>query len=182
MEKLTPRPELLVGRSDQVAQDAEKRVRELLVRHPSLVAPGIIDLIAQAEAESARQEYIRRRNKGEANDYCSRQPGLILYLTPQGCDKAIEEFKQVGYAIVPTTQIMKINSNLVALQLPKAIYGTGLETAEFHLEAEADYRQTNKAEKPFELETGYIVRIEGSADELWQNKDYQWDGTPKATS
>lgn len=181
MEKLTPRPELLVGKSNEVSQAAGQSARELLARHPNLVAPGVVDLIAQTEAELAAQDYVKRRNEGNANDDYSLKPGLIVYLTPQGCQKVVETCEKAGYAIVPT-QFERVNLNLVALQLPRGIYGMGGGGAKFYQETSANWEKYNMGEKPFSLEYDEVVRIEGSADELWQNADYHWDGTPKATS
>ena len=181
MNELQPRPELLVGRSAEVAEVAGQRARELLTRHLGLVAPEVVELIAQREAGLAGQEYVRRRNEGKANDDYSQRPGLIAYLTPQGCQKVVETCKKAGYAIVPT-QFERVNRNLVALQLPRGVYSIGGGGAKFYQEASDDWEFSNRAEKPFLLEYDDVIRIEGSADELWQNDTYQWDGTPKAIS
>ncbi len=51
--------------------------------------------------------------------------------------------------------------------------------ASFYLEASEDLRQS---EKPFALDYEDVVRVEGDADELWQNVHYNWDGTSKEPS
>jgi len=141
----------------------------------------VVELITQREAELTRQEYVRRRIEGKANDDYSQQAGLIAYLTPQGYEKAVEVCEREGYAIAATL-IEKINPNLVAIQLPRGVYSIGGGGAKFYQEASDDWKHSNRAEKPFLLEYDDVVRIEGSADELWQNVDYQWNGTPKTTS
>lgn len=178
MERLTPRPELLAGRSTEVAKGAEQRVRELLGRHPSLVASEVVDLIAQRETTLALQEYGNRRLDGHANDNYSQQPGLTAYLTRQGCERVVEMCEREGYAI-PDTQIEEVTPDLVALRLPRGVYGMGMGGAQFYQEASADWKQSNKADKPFALGYNDVVRIEGEANELWQNVNYQWDGTRK---
>lgn len=179
IEGTTPSLEILLGNSTEVARTAGQNVRELLRRHEDLVGPGVIERIAQAEAELAGQEYIQRRIEGEANDSHSKRPGLTAYLTPQGCEKAIEICKKAGYAI-PATQIEEITLDLVALQFPKGVYGPGGNCMQFYQEADVDWEPLTEAEKPFALEFQDIVRIEGKVSTLWQNRDYQWDGTPKA--
>lgn len=181
MERLAPKPELLVGRSTEVAKGAEQRARELLGRHPSLVAGEVVDLIAQREASLALQEYGKRRLDGHANDNFSHQPGLTAYLTPQGRKRVVAMCEREGYA-VPNTQIEEVTPDLVALRLPRGVYGMGMGGAQFYQEASSDWEQSNRAEKPFALGYDDVVRIEGDANELWQNVNYQWDGTPKASN
>src|SRR3990172_2158458 len=121
MERLAPRPELLVGRSTEVAKGAEQKTRELLGRHQSLVAPEVVDLIAQRESALALQEYGKRRLDGHANDNSSQQPGLTAYLTPQGRERVVEMCEREGYTI-PDTQIEEVTPDLLALRLPKGVY------------------------------------------------------------
>lgn len=178
MERLTPKPELLVGRSTEVAQDAEQRAREFLDRHPDLMAPEIADLIVQREAHLALQEYGKKRLEGHANDNRSKQPGLTAYLTLQGYERVVEICECEGYPIADT-QIKKITTDLVALRLPRGVYSTGMGGIQFYQEANTDQSQFRGANKPFGLGYNDVVRVEGDANELWQNVNYQWDGTPR---
>jgi len=180
MERLAPRPELLVGRSTEVAEDAEQRARKLLGRHPTLVATEVVDLIAQRETSLALEEYGKRRLEGQANDNYSQQPGLTVYLTHQGSERVVEMCKREGYPITET-QIEEVIPDLVALKLPRGVYGMGMGGAQFYQEASADWERSNRADKPFALGYDDVVRIEGNANELWQNVNYNWDGTPKKT-
>ena len=83
-----------------------------------------------------------------------------------------------GYAI-PDTQIGEVTPDLAVLRLPRGVYGMGMGGAEFYQEANTDWEQSHRAEKPFALGYNDVVRIEGDANELWQNVNYQWDGAPK---
>lgn len=180
-EQSTPKTNLLVGRLTEVVQYAEQKVRELLGRHPDLVAPVVVDLIAQKEATLASQEYFKRRVDGYENDDYSQQPGLTAYLTPQGRDEAIKMCEHQGYSIAGA-QIEEITPNLIALRFPNGIYNTSGGGANFFLEASGGWGEcTNTPDKPFFLDYNDVVRIEGDSNELWQNIDYNWDGTPKAT-
>ena len=181
MERFEPKPELLVGKSTEVAKGAEQRARELLGRHPSLVAKEVVDLIAQRESALALQEYGERRISGHANDNSSQQPGLTAYLTRQGRERVVEMCEREGYPIADT-QIEEVTPDLVALRLPRGVYNMGMGGAQFYQEARADWEQSYKADRPFTLAYNDVVRIEGNANELWQNVNYQWDETPKSTT
>ncbi|MBI2268398.1 MAG: hypothetical protein HYU80_03055 [Candidatus Blackburnbacteria bacterium] len=85
-----------------------------------------------------------------------------------------------GYPITET-QIEEVRPDLVALKLPRGVYSMGMGGAQFYQEANADWKQSNRVDKPFALGYNDVVRIEGNANELWQNVNYNWDGTPKKT-
>lgn len=181
MERSTPKPELLVGRSTEVAKDAAQEARGFLGRHSSLVAPEVVDLIAHREGASALQEYGKRRLDGHANDNFSQKPGLTAYLKPQGREKVAAMCEREGYPIADT-QIEEITPHLIAIRLPRGVYGMSMGGAQFYQEADTDWEQSGRAEKPFALDYNDVVRIEGDSNELWQNVNYRWDGIPKASS
>lgn len=178
MERFKPRPEFLVGRSAKVSSVAEKKVRKLLSGHSDLVSPETVDLIVQREVALALQDYGEKRLRGYANDDYSQQPGLTAYLTPQGRERVVEMCEREGYPIVDA-QIEEVTTDLIVLRLPRGIYHMGGGGAQFYQEVNTDWKQLNEANKPFTLGYDDVVRIEGDANELWQNAYYQWDGTPK---
>lgn len=178
MERLEPKPELLVGRSTEVVKGAEQKARELLGRHPSLVAGEVVDLIAKREAALALQEYGKNRLDGHANDNYSQHPGLTAYLTRQGCERIVKMCEREGYPI-PDTQIEEVTPYLVALRLPIGVYSMGMGSAQFYQEASSDWEQSHRANKPFALDYNDVIRVEGKINELWQNVNFQWDGTPR---
>jgi len=178
MERLAPRSVLLVGKSTEVAKYAEQKARELLGRHPGLVITKVANLIAQREATLALQEYGKKRLDGYANDDYSQQPGLTAYLTPQSLKRVVKMCEQDGNRIT-NIQIEEVTINLIALRLPRGAYVMGGGGAQFYQEANTDWEQSHTADKPFLLDYNDVVRVEGDANELWQNINYQWDGTPK---
>jgi hypothetical protein len=171
-----PRPELLTGWSPEVALQAELQARELLSRHPGLIAPEVVEMVAQREMGFAVQRYGESRFAGRANDNGSKKPGLTAYVTPEARDYVVEVFKREGYGV---PQIEEVTPELIAVRLPKGVYGMGLGGAQFFVDESDDNGDKRKAEKPFVLRYKDVVRVEGDADELWQNHDYNWDGTRK---
>ncbi len=116
-ERPQPRPELLKGRSAEVAKGAEQRAREMLGRHPGLVGAEVVDMVAQREAGLAVQEYGRRRLDGRANDNSSRQRGLTLYVTPEARGYITELSVNEGYEHLES-QVEEVSPGLFALRLP----------------------------------------------------------------
>ncbi len=176
METLGPRPELLLQASLGVAKQAEDSTRQLLGRHSDLLTPVAIDLIAEREYKSALEQHARKRYEGRANDNYSYHPGLMLYVTPTTKDLLFTVFKKAEYPVTED-QVIPVTSTMQAIRFPRAIYGMGLGGCQIYLEAAEDWEKSNLAEKPFALGYRDVIRIEGDANELWQNWDYKWDGT-----
>lgn len=173
------RPELLFGKSVEVARRAEEEIRSILSKHKDLIPNKTVDLIAQRQAAAALIEYRERRIRGLANDDSSQEPGLTAYLTSQGRDRIVALCLSKGYPI-PEKHFQEITQEVVALRLPKGIYEMGGGGCLFHQEADAV--NDDNARKPFSAGYHEIVRIEGDANELWQNVNYTWKGTPRKAS
>jgi hypothetical protein len=180
-DRLTPRQELLEGpHIAEIARQAEERAKELLNRHSDLIGPGLGNIIAQRESIFAIEEYKQRRYEGLENDSSSEKPGITTYVTPLGRDEILETCRQEGYPI-PDYQIEELTPDLIALRLPRGVYGTGRLglSIQFYQEASYDWENSSMASKPFVLHPNSVVRIEGDNNELWQNAAFQWNGAPK---
>lgn len=176
--ELQPKPGFLIGRSAEIAHQAEGKVRELLGRHLDIVSPGIVNIIAQREAASARQDYEQKRQEGRANDNYSQKPGITIYLTGEAKHILVEVLEESGRHI-PEEHVEQTSENVWKLRFPRGVYNMGFGGASFYEEAAEDWERTNEAEKPFSMPYDAVVRIEGDNDELWQNVHYNWDGTLK---
>lgn len=182
-ERLEPRPELLAGRSVEVAQEAQEAARDLLNRHPGLVDPTIIELIALREGALALANYARNRREGHENDKSSRKPGITIYVTPETRRKVIERCEHGGYP-VPSALMEEVTPTMWALRFQTGIYMAVGGGVQFHQETAPNfqYGSYHMGTKPFALDYEEVIRVEGDDNELWQNLDYNWDGTPRVTN
>ena len=170
MRRIEVRPELLVGRSAEVANRLSEQARELLNRHKRLVGTEGADLIVQREAEMAIKAYARSRIGGHANDDSSLEPGLTAFFTSDGRKTMIMMCKRDDYPIADS-QFTEVAPNLISLWLPQGVYRMGGGTAQLYPEANSEYR----GKRLFELNYVMLVRIEGDPDhnELWQNWNFR---------
>src|SRR3989344_2161281 len=180
MERVQSRGESFVGfgKSQEVAIRAEQSAREFLGKHADLIGQTVIDIVAQRESALALDKYGQRRLEGHANDNWSRKPGITVYVTPDAKEAVVRVFERENYPVTQE-QIEAVNPNTWAFRFPRGVYGMGMGGCQLYLEASEDWEKSNKAEKPFVLGYNDIVRVEGDANELWQDVNYQWDGTPK---
>lgn len=130
------------------------------------------------EEGTALVAYIQSRLQGEENDDSSSEPGLTVFLTRPGYEGVVGTCAQEGYPLDPT-QIEEVTPDLFAIRLDRGVYSIVAGGAQFYQEADKDWKTNQKAKKPFALGNHHVIRIEGYANELWQNRYYEWDGTPK---
>lgn len=172
--------DLLVGATERVATDTEKRVRELLDRHQDLVAPGVAHQIIQREVSRATEEYGARRLEGHANDNFSKAPGMTIFMTDHAKASLVPIFEEAGYA-VPAEQWQPSLNNTWSIAFPAGAYSMGMGGYSFYQEADPDLDSgKGSRRKPFSTPYDSIIRVEGKSGELWQNVHFNWDGTPKA--
>ena len=180
-EQLSPRPEFLVGRMEAVASQTEGKVREILSRHADLVAEGVVEQIVAREVSRSKEEYAAQRLEGHANDNNSKTPGITIYMTDEAKVAIAELFKrEVGYS-VPQEQWRSLPNNIWEISFTSGIYSMGMGGCQFYQEADANFMEggRDKVRRPFTARYDDIVRVEGKSGELWQNVNYNWDGTPK---
>ncbi len=185
-ETLGPRLELLAGRSVRVAQEAEKTARDFLDRHTGLLSPAVSELIVRREASLALEGYTRRRAEGHENDISSRKPGITIFVTSAGKEYVVQGCERAGYPVRPE-QIREVTPTVRALRFQTGIYFKGPAAVQFHQEAAPIFQNDqhgtcHAGNKPFAVGDGDLIRVEGDANELWQNSDYTWDGTLRVTT
>ncbi|KKR49647.1 MAG: hypothetical protein UT84_C0022G0010 [Candidatus Curtissbacteria bacterium GW2011_GWA1_40_16] len=180
-EQFSPRPDLLKGQTESVANDTENRVKELLGRHQDLVAPSVAQQIIEREVSRAVQEYGAKRLEGRANDNYSKAPGVTIYMTNEAKVAISALFdREPGYSI-PPEQWRSLPNNIWEVSFPRGIYSMGGGGCQFYQEADDDFDRgrRDRVRRPFTAGYDDIVRVEGKSGELWQNANYNWDGTPK---
>lgn len=177
MSELEPRTEILKGSVNEVADNVEKTVREFLKKHEELgiITQKQVDKIAINERASAIGEYLTGRLEGRENDD-SGGPGITIFVTEKGKEDVVKNCSDYGYPILPE-QIRQISQNLWVLSFKRGIYYMGFGGAQFFQEGEGPSQKGTV--KPFTLYYSDVVRVETPDGHLWQNWDYNWDGTPK---
>lgn len=180
-EQLSPRPELLVGRVEAVASQTEGTVRGLLSRHKDLVAEGIAEQIVAREVSRAKEEYATQRLEGHANDNFSKTPGVTIYMTDEAKVAISALFEREGGYAISAEQWRSLPNDVWEVSFDKGIYSMGMGGCQFYQEADANFNEggRDKVRKPFTARYNDVIRVEGKSGELWQNVDYNWDGSPK---
>ncbi len=170
--EMSPINRFTESKSAELQQRTHTAVRDMLKRHSGLIGPEIVDLISQREGKKAAEDFISARLGGLANDNSSERPGLVLYVKPEVKDEIVEKRKERG-EIIADAQIIEINPNLFSIIFPDIRYTESVGAVLFYKVAgEQDISH-------MALDFDKIVRIEGYKNELWQNRDYNWNGTTK---
>lgn len=180
-EHMLPKPDLLLGRVGEVGDNRETEIQELLSRHSDLITDNIANQIAMREAKRAREEYLKSRLEGHANDNISKAPGITIYVTDEAKAVLTSKFEQALYP-VPKQAWKPIANGVWEISFAKGIYQMGFGGCQFYQEADDDYFKggSGNARLPFVARYDDVIRVEGDSGELWQNVNYSWDGTPKS--
>lgn len=175
---LTPREELLMSGVEQVIESKEKEVRELLARHTGLVSADTINQIVEKEIKATRDDYRRKRLEGKANDQWSyEKPGITVVVSTKVKDALLEICEKAAY---PRQEAEEVAEGIWYLKFPKGLYSAGGGGMQFYLEPGREKGQPMyKAKYPLATPYNDVIRVEGEGNYLWQNTNYNWDGTPK---
>jgi hypothetical protein len=170
MERLNPSPEFLRGNSVEVGKRAEGHVRRLLSKYQDLVDPQVVNSIAEREKNQATQRYLERRAAGLANDSYSKGEGITLYLIFS--EEESKAFKN-----------LRLNKKAKKVDgMVRGVFTVDFPHGTFAMPDEGASFTPNKARNPsggFYIPYPCVIRVEGRHGELWQNPDYNWDGSDK---
>lgn len=180
-EQLSPKPELLVGRVEAVASRTQSEVSELLGRHKDLIPEGVATQVVAREVTRAREEYASSRLEGHSNDNFSKTPGITIYMTDEAKVAISALFERESGYTIPAAQWRPLPNGVWEVSFDRGIYSMGMGGCQFYQEADANFNEggRDKVRKPFTARYDDIVRVEGKSGELWQNVNFNWDGTAK---
>jgi hypothetical protein len=166
---------------ERVTEATGKQIRGLLENHTDLVATETTNQIVERETRAAREDYRQRRLEGKANDNYSKKEGMTLYVNREGMDGIVGVCSRECYP-VDSKSVSKVGDDLWELKFPKGIYEVGGGKISFQQEGDAEQPYLHRGIGQFSTGYRYVVRIEGTENALWQNSDYNWDGTRKESS
>lgn len=168
--------------ASEAGSTALTKARELLTRHTDLLDPALITQIGNREYHRAYAEAETARAEGRMNDDYSQAPGLTVFFTREGFEGLTEATRKddetshlAGY--LADIQPADPDSTVYSLRLAQGMYAMGWGGCTFYGEATPNGNQLNR-EKPFSAPYDAVVRVEGDSGELWQNVNFQPDGTP----
>ncbi|HET9850525.1 MAG TPA: hypothetical protein VFP35_02800 [Candidatus Saccharimonadales bacterium] len=181
-EKLLGAKSRAEQRTLEMAMDTANRAaavtREVVDRHVDLLGEDLAELMVHRDYEAAYQEIVRKREAGELNNEASQAPGLTAYLTEEGASTLKDIPGISDYA-----EGLEMAPGMLGswrLRINEGIYSTGWGNIQFHgrgaVEPDGNF---SLQEDPFFLGYGYVVRVEGDNGELWQNRNYNPDGSSK---
>lgn len=160
----------------EAGKSAAQAAIQFLDRHRGVLSSEQIRIIVRREKEIAEERYLESRGASRVNENFSRNPGMTLFVTTEGKNRAIVLCRDHDYP-VSADQISSAPNGIWVLKFPKGIYIMSRGGAQFY--QEGNMRNLDRSKKPFVLDYDDVLRVEGDSGELWQNRDYDWDGRPK---
>jgi hypothetical protein len=173
----------LEKRAHELAMEAGSKAADqagaLLGRYVELVDPNVAERIEAEEFNRSFGATLEARESGRLNDTFSTAPGITIFMTREGFEGAKEtagdDSEYMGDYLA-TVEMMDEEGRLYALRLPEGGFYASMGFT-FYGETTVDDLPLN-GEKPFQFPTEAIVRVEGDTGDLWQNVNFQPDGTP----
>jgi hypothetical protein len=175
---------------EHVGEAAARRVKEFLREYVGEGKPlseeGLAEIVA-AEREKAAAVYRMQREAGLANDEVSQTPGLtaLLKLQPHsnGRDRRVFDLVpiQPEFSSPSIEEVKELDENtrLFALSLPEGVYHVD-NFMYFYTKGRVFAGEVRgERDDSFALYPHQVVRVEGEGGELWQNPDYNPDGTKR---
>lgn len=182
MERPGPVPpwEILQGRSEEIGRRAELNAKNLFERNSAFIDPRTGEIVAEREKELAVQKYLEKRKAGLANDLNSKEPGMTLCVTQEGKER-LEKIGKRRKFDVTFRQTVETRPDEYLVEFPTGIFAEtfleGFFAAETYQAKKHGAFESTK--KRFNLRNEFIIRIEGKHGELWQNPNFNWDGSKK---
>ena len=166
-----PSERILACGSREEVKSAIKKAREFLIPHLGTITPSQLHQIAHDEGALALENYKSKRYEGELFDLQSREPGISLF-APLETVEHIRNYYLLIHDIKLAGKVeTQVNERLWKMDLKNGTYRLVARWVEVKVDADWKHQVI--------VENNQVVRIEGKSGELWQNKSYAWDGTPK---
>jgi len=177
-------PENFMRETEKAANQAVENAQEVLALLP--------ESERQREETRLREEAIRNyktaRINGHENDMWSYDPGIKVYLNKAGLEEITKKCQANGFPIAKS-DIKQIDQDTWEISLPRGSFSLTGMGIQFH----KDFTDNGQATRPrlienprkylqaFGLPANRIKRIECDSGRLWQNPQYSWDLSRKAT-
>jgi len=162
---------------------AADRAATFLGRHSDVIEADVGKRIEASEFDRAFNRTKADRKTGHRNDNSSIAPGVTIYMSKAGFEEAMESAEKLDEGsyfaeYMQTAQPVDDEGVLYTMRLPEGAYSMGWGGCTFYGEATFEDDMPAVREKPFSSPYDAIVRIEGDSGELWQNYNFQPDGSP----
>jgi|GEM_PF-3574559 len=177
-------PEKFMRGSEEAANQAVENAQEVL----ALLPEGERQREETRLREEAINECKTARINGRANDLYSYDPGLKIYVNKTGLQEMIEKCRANNFPIAEN-DVKQIDQDTWEISLPRGSFTLSIQGIQFYKNFENIegktvsrlIRDPRKYTEPFGLPSNRIKRIECDSGRLWQNPNYNWNLSHKAT-
>lgn len=178
----------LAGEQGEVAR---VNARQFLTPHieSGIVSDGVANEIAAAEQVAASSKFVQERNAGKHNDHRSSiARGVTALLSGHGLNAVESQFigRDAGLFDPAIEMVGEVEqeepyrlTKFYRMKLPSGIYHAEPNPTSimFFMDGELSDGLLARADGRFIVPVPGILRVVGGGGELWQNPDYNLDGT-----